>query len=460
MDKLGTDVQLTACRKRAKDERWVVVREFVDRNRSAWDPKTRREAFEEMLTQVRDGQIDVIVCWKFDRLVRRTRDFERVADALEAGNARLITLRDNIDTGSQVGELAARFMLILAQAESANTSERIRSHNTLKAQKGIPFTSGARGFGHTQDRRQVIDKEAEVVREAVDRLLAGESLRRLTFDFAARKITGTRGATFTMKTLKTMLISPRLIGERVHKDEAHPSKVIPPILVQADGKPDVERWQRLVDLLTNERRRTYLTKDTHRAYLLSGLITCAECGQPMVARPRGDKVRRYVCPKLPNRHDCPTRTATLAEPVEILVREATLRLLDSEEFRRAVAEQAPSQPRRAAIQGELAALDRRREEAATEFRHGKITVRMVRTIDQQIQRESDRLEAELAKLTQRAFKNVPIGVEDLRARWEAGDHQWRRGLLRNVIREVRISKAVKGRNTFDQSRVEIVWREI
>src|SRR5436853_612000 len=65
-----------------------------------------------------------------------------------------------------------------------------------------------------------------------------------------------------------------------------------------------------------------------RRYLLAGLVVCERCGARMVARPRQDGVRRYVCVKGPGFAGC-NGTMILAEPLEALVVEAVMVRLDS-----------------------------------------------------------------------------------------------------------------------------------
>ena len=53
---------------------------------------------------------------------------------------------------------------------------------------------------------------------------------------------------------------------------------------------------------------------------------------------------------------------------------------------------------------------------------------------------------------------VPVGRSALETAWTDADISWRKALIRAVLDSVVVNPAVKGRNFFDPSRVELVWR--
>src|SRR3954467_5697610 len=72
---LGVERQEEACRKLCADHRWQVREVFCDNDISATTGK-RRPGFEALLA----SDPEVIVVWHTDRLVRLSRDLERVID--------------------------------------------------------------------------------------------------------------------------------------------------------------------------------------------------------------------------------------------------------------------------------------------------------------------------------------------------------------------------------------------
>ena len=121
-----------------------------------------------------------------------------------------------------------------------------------------------------------------------------------------------------------MMLSARISGQRSYRGE---------IVAQGDWEPIItpDHSARLRALLTDPAR---LTVRTVRRYLLSGgLLRCRPCGAVLVARPRGDGARRYVCAKGPGKPGC-GGVAILAEPLEALIAEAVLYRLDTPELGR------------------------------------------------------------------------------------------------------------------------------
>jgi site-specific DNA recombinase len=81
--------------------------------------------------------------------------------------------------GNDDGLFMARIFAALAAKESGRKSARVRRKLLQNAEHRLPHGS-VRPFGYGDDKITVRDDEAAVVRQMVDRYLAGESLRALT----------------------------------------------------------------------------------------------------------------------------------------------------------------------------------------------------------------------------------------------------------------------------------------
>ena len=95
------------------------------------------------------------------------------------------------------------------------------------------------------------------------------------------------------------------------------------VVAQGEWDPILtpEDTAHLQAILTDPSR---LTRRSARRYLLTGgLLRCGLCDAVMVARPRADGTRRYVCAKGPGLAGC-GRVAVMSEPVEELITEAIL----------------------------------------------------------------------------------------------------------------------------------------
>jgi DNA invertase Pin-like site-specific DNA recombinase len=144
-----------------------------------------------------------------DRLTRSPRELEDVIDLHDSQGIALGTVTGEIDLSTPTGRMVARTLGAAARHESEHKAERQRRERLQKAQAGQPST-GTRGYGYTA----IIDAEAAVIREAATRVLAGESLRSVAFDFNDRAIPSATGKQWSPGALRAVLVSGRISGRR------------------------------------------------------------------------------------------------------------------------------------------------------------------------------------------------------------------------------------------------------
>lgn len=87
--------------------------------------KSDRPALQDMLNQVRSG--DVIVIWKLDRLGRSLKNLVEIVDQLIKQDIGLKSLHDNIDTTTPQGRLTFNIFASLAEFERDLISERTKA---------------------------------------------------------------------------------------------------------------------------------------------------------------------------------------------------------------------------------------------------------------------------------------------------------------------------------------------
>jgi hypothetical protein len=191
--------------------------------------------------------------------------------------------------------MIARMLGAAARRESEHNAERIaRKHEQLAA-AGEPIRGGTRPFGLSRDWRTIVDPEADLIREAASRIVAGDSLRGIAADWGRRGIASPTGKPWKPGPLRRMLTSARLAGLREHRGAIAAVGTWPAII-------EGGTLERLRAILRDGDRRT--TTTNARRYLMGGFLYCALCGTALVGRPRVDKVRRYVCASGPQFGGC------------------------------------------------------------------------------------------------------------------------------------------------------------
>lgn len=214
-------------------------------------------------------------------------------------------------------------------------------------------------------------------------------------------------------------------------------------------------FERLRAILRDPSRRTSFVNA--RSYLLSGYLFCSECQRPLRARPRGDKVRRYVCATGPMAQGCGA-IAILAQPTEELVSEMLIDFWSkSPEVAAGLADQPDTD-----LGSEAAALAADREKLthlAADYANDEITRPEWQAAKAAL---NERINARTARLSQTNATAVlgPLrgpGV-DVRAIWSTLGFDQQRAVIGATFDRIVIGRAVKGRNFFDPERVSVEWR--
>jgi DNA invertase Pin-like site-specific DNA recombinase len=444
----ATARQEADCRKLAAERGWEISRVYEDVDISAYDRRKKRPQFEQMLADVAaDG--GRILVWKLDRLIRQPRDTERVLDILEGSGGQLASVNDPVDTSTPMGQAMFRIGVVMAHAESSNISIRQKSKQAEIAAQGRAAGGGWRCCGYTKDRSELVPEEADRIRDAARRLIAGESARGIIRQWNEEGFTTTTGGQWVQQPFTRMMKSATIAGLRAHKGVIVADAVWPAIITR-------EQHEKLTAVLDPARRRT--TNGNPRRYLLAGgLLRCGVCGHILTARPREDGVRRYVCQKAPGLPGC-GGIAIMAEPLEELIAEAVFAALDTPRLGELLAAQADSDEadeRIRQIHEDGVALE---ELAQDYYTHRIIDRASFLAAKQTLEERIEQNHAQLGRTRATSTLAGLNGGDAVREAWAERDLTWRRSLFSLVLEHVTISRARRGYNKFDPDRVGIIWR--
>jgi DNA invertase Pin-like site-specific DNA recombinase len=442
---LGVKRQEDDCRAYCQRRGWGVGEVLTDNDISAYSGK-RRPAYERLLEEVKNGTFNAVVVWHPDRLHRSPIELETFITLVETTGVAVGTVQaGEYDLTTPSGRMSARIVGAVARGESEHKSDRIRRKAKELAENGKLGGGGTRPFGYQADRVTVNEPEAELLREAAHRVLAGEPIRAVCRDWTERGIRTVVGGNWQPYVMLRQLMSPRIAGLRQHQGVVVGKAEWPAIISEDDHR-------RLVTILSDPNRRKN-TGYAGRRYLLSGLVVCGACGAKMVARPTGEKKRRYVCAKGPGFHGC-GKTFILAEPVEEMVTEMALEALDSPEMDRAFDATKPDDSEAlAAVQSAEAKLEELAEQWARDELSRSEWQAARRVVEQRLGEARERLTVDQAP---RALDGVTGGR--LRSEWPDLSFERRQAILNAVFESINIGAGRRGYNKFDPARVEPVWR--
>ena len=116
--------QLAELRRYADARGWAPT-EYVDHGVSG--AKERRPALDRLLADARRRRVDVLVCWRLDRLGRHLRHLVTLLDELAALGVAFVSLGEGIDCTTPAGRLQLHILAALAEFERARCVERVHA---------------------------------------------------------------------------------------------------------------------------------------------------------------------------------------------------------------------------------------------------------------------------------------------------------------------------------------------
>lgn len=178
----------------------------------------------------------------------------------------------------------------------------------------------------------------------------------------------------------------------------------------------------------------------------------------MVARPRDDGERRYVCAKGPGFSGC-GKTYILAPPVEQFITEAILYRLDSPDLAAALRGDLGQEPRAAQLQRELDEALAQADELANAYGATQISMREWLAARKPIEDRTQRLKKELSRYS----RTEPLAqyldkTASLRSDWTGLDLPRQQAIIKSVLDHVTVGPGRRGYNRFDPSRLTPTWR--
>lgn len=435
--------QVARCLEHAASRGWDVVEVIEDLGESAYDRDAAddRPGFGKLIDMVRTGQVDVVLAWRPDRLWRdpiESTTFLR--DCTRAGVGIVATvLEGDRDPANPGDEMVSTMVAAVGRYESAAKSARLRAKARQLAEAGRP-PGGATPFGYDRERN-LVPAQASIVREAAVRVLAGESLRSVARSLNDRGVRTARGGEWDNGNLGRLLTRPHIAGLRQHQ-----GKIIGP--ATWDPIIDMDTWTALQRLIRDPARRL----NTHtRPYLFTGGIArCGVCTGPLIARPSSGSIRRYCCPSTT---DLPAGCGKIQRNADQVETEVLGRL-----WTLITAGELPIMP--APTPGvsidEVNALDARLTELSRDFYVHELITRA----EYLAARAPLAAAAEAARARLAGGPSVPTlpPAGEWQARWGSYEHGQRRAILTSVINTVTILPAVRGRNQFDPTKIEVDWR--
>lgn len=446
------DRQEADCRQLGDRLAWPISEKhiFKDPGRSAWQRNRKRPGWDAMLRAIEAGEIDSVIVYHGDRLLRQPHDLEKLISIADSKGIRIasVTGTRNLDSPDD------RYILRIEAAgfcrASDDSSRRIRRASDARAAKGLPRPGGTRAFGFERDNTTIRREEAEVIETAAERLLAGQTMYSVV-RWANTVSTTSTGRRWRVNVFKDMITRPRIAG-LIERDG---------VLVEAVWKPILPRetWEDVRSLLAERGKANGLYSppvgESAVRYLLSGIARCGTsgCGSAMLVQvgthKGGAKRRTYLCSST----GCEYRVGRSVEPLDAYVVGRVLHVLNDPDFIAGLYADGGG----TGVAAEISALERRKAETKEQLEnladYPEIDAAMVAKSLASFDRRITELRAQRAATARQRLLARMAGMT--REQWEAEPLDVQRATVAALFK-VTVLRARRKGSGFDPESVDLV----
>jgi len=257
-----------------------------------------RDGLQHLLTDIKAGQVDVVVVYKVDRLTRSIIDFGKLVEAFDEHEVSFVSVTQAFNTTNSMGRLTLNVLLSFAQFEREVTAERIRDKIASSKKKGMWM--GARvPFGYRNEDKQLIiyPNEANSVKLMFDLYLEHENIREVkealdrqciqTRQRTSKSGRVTGGEPFSRGNISSILTNPIYAGKIRHKDKVYKGN--------HEAIISLEQWEQVQSLIAERQVKRTTKRQSSSPALLKGLLFDQDNRLiPHHANKKGKKYHYYV----------------------------------------------------------------------------------------------------------------------------------------------------------------------
>jgi site-specific DNA recombinase len=262
------------CREYCQEKGYNVVVSYQD---IASGTTKKRPSFLDMLKESRQGQFDVIIAWKTDRLARGIYPCAALMEALEETGVSIETVAEPFD------RTTFEIRAALGRIEVENIVQRTAMGREAKMRAGHHHTIAAYGYDYDiRTHRWIINEdEARWVKQIFSWYVEGVSSSKIAYRLNTAgiptKLHSRLG--WAEKTISDLVCQEYYAGRCYRNKGRHGRKPHPSekwILVEMPAIITEEVWQAAKRRRTKNKVRS--PRNGRRPYLTQYILQCEECG--------------------------------------------------------------------------------------------------------------------------------------------------------------------------------------
>lgn len=261
-----------------KSKGWDIYNVYIDGGYSG--ASLERPDLQRLLKDL--NNIDAVVVYKLDRLSRSQKDtLELIEDYFLKNKVDFVSITETLDTSTPFGKAMIGILSVFAQLERETIAERMRMGHIKRAENGLRGMGGdydPAGYSRVEGKLVIKQDEAKHIQRAFDLYEQYHSITQVQ-----KKLKEEGFIVWRFRRYRDILENPLYIGRVRFAGElykgAHES-----IITQ-------KQFERVQVLLGRHKGN-----NAHKAKtsLLSGLITCQQCGEKFVSYSTGKSEKNTV----------------------------------------------------------------------------------------------------------------------------------------------------------------------
>lgn len=367
-----------------------IVKMVCDINKTGTEFTQRRVG--EMIDDIKRRDYTQVVMLNWDRWGRDEPESQLYLRRLRDAGGTVRAAAEDFDIETDVGELTVGQLLLIAQFRSRQISKGWKRVGAKRLREGLPHT-GKQMFGYTYSKAEgykIHPEQGPLLKDAYERMLAGQTLRSLAAAFSAKGFTTTQGNPWSLQALTRVMDTGFAAGlirgrSKPRKASQGGARTIKEYDLWHKGahEPiiDMDTWERY----KAKREASALQAPRLRvaAHALSGLLYCDLCAT-LEEDPRETRLvsvysgkykkHQWVCPRardLRTHRFTGVSNANAMEAVLTWVSGQVGEYDVTEEAQRLATAEAASVSV-AALEGEMARLVKKRKNVANQLTDEKI----------------------------------------------------------------------------------------
>lgn len=271
-----------------KNPQWEYVGVYVDEAKTG--TKDNRQEFQRLISDCKQGKIDMIVTKSISRFARNTLTVLETVRELKNLGIDVYFEKENIHSLSEDGELMLTLLSSFAQEESLSVSENCKWRIRDKFKQGISTSFKMLGYEFNNGRIEVIDSEAKTVKMIFDDYLSGMGVNAIVRKLRDKNIPTKDGGIWREKVIRcilrnekyagNLLLQKTFIKDHISKKKCKNNGELPKYYVEGNHEAiiDIDTFNKVQDEI-KRRAKKYKSKSCLKTYPFTGKIKCGLCGK-------------------------------------------------------------------------------------------------------------------------------------------------------------------------------------